>query len=309
MVVTVALPLFRKDHWTFRAFEFPRVQKFVLLIFCIALGFAVMDYTSYHFYAILLVLILSTTYCGYLIFPFSPLGRKTLPSARGNESETLSLLISNVYQFNSKYHKLKQHIRERNADILMMVETDEDWQEGLNEVTQDYPYKMEMPLNNTYGILFYSKLELKNDEFRFLVNDEYPSIRTTLITREGREILFYGLHPPPPSPTEETYATARDSELVKAAYEIDPVKDPVIAAGDLNDVAWSFTTDEFLRISGLLDPRKGRGVFATFHANHVLLRWPLDHIFCSPHFRLKHMTRLKSIGSDHFPVYVELAIK
>ena len=59
-------------------------------------------------------------------------------------------------------------------------------------------------------------------------------------------------------------------------------------------------------VSQLLDPRIGRGFFNTFHAQHFLMRWPLDHIFHSSDFKLIKIRRLKSIGSDHFPIYINL---
>ena len=81
---------------------------------------------------------------------------------------------------------------------------------------------------------------------------------------------------------------------------------PVIVVGDLNDVAWSYTTDLFLKTSELLDPRKGRGFFNSFHAKYFFLRFPLDHVFCTEHFSLVKMKRLRSCGSDHFPMFVSL---
>ncbi len=75
--------------------------------------------------------------------------------------------------------------------------------------------------------------------------------------------------------------------------------------GDLDDVAWSHTTKLFQRMSGALDPRRGRGMFSTFHAGHLILKWPLDHVFHDNSFNLVELKRLPNIGSDHFPVLVE----
>lgn len=82
---------------------------------------------------------------------------------------------------------------------------------------------------------------------------------------------------------------------------------PSIIIGDLNDVAWSYTTTLFQRIACALDPCIGRGMYNSYHANHPLLRYPLDHVFATPEFAHVELRRLRHAGSDHFPVLAVLS--
>lgn len=44
----------------------------------------------------------------------------------------------------------------------------------------------------------------------------------------------------------------------------------------------------------------------TFHAKIPFLRFPLDHVFCSTHFKLVGLSRLENFSSDHFPIMIQL---
>lgn len=304
-VISTVLPLVRKDHWTFRAFEFPRLQKLVFHLAVIGLGLSVPDYKPEQLIATGLVGACAI-FAFVQIFPFTLLAAKTVPSA-GRQNKCFTLLICNVLQHNENKEALHRIILDQNPDLILLVETDESWRDELKKVTNAYPYKIEQPQSDTYGMLLYSRLRLEQAEIRFLVNDSYPSFKCLLHLNEKQHFWFYGMHPPPPSPTERAYSTARDKELLILAEEIGKNKDQIsLVAGDLNDVAWSYTTAKFLELSGLKDPRKGRGIYSTFHAHYFFMRWPLDHVFCSKHFKLGKLKKLPKIGSDHFPVLVKL---
>ncbi|MBA2482975.1 MAG: endonuclease/exonuclease/phosphatase family protein, partial [Nitrosomonas sp.] len=152
----------------------------------------------------------------------------------------------------------------------------------------------------------YSKLPMINSQIKFLVQPDIPSMHALFKLASGLNVRIHFLHPTPPSPTENPTSSERDAELIIIAKNAAESDVPVIVTGDLNDVAWSETTRLFRKISGLLDPRVGRGMFNTFHAGHWYLRWPLDHLFHSKHFTLKRIKRLKGFGSDHFPLFTEL---
>ncbi len=128
---------------------------------------------------------------------------------------------------NTHCSELRSLVRKHKPDVLLVLEGNETWRKALEEINDYYPYQQLIPLENTYGMLFYSR---------------FPT----------RQMQLFG------------------------------------------------------RISGLLDPRIGRGLFSTFYAHYFFLRWPLDHVFVSHRFALNGIRRLPNCGSDHFPILVSL---
>nr|WP_271425199.1 hypothetical protein [Aequorivita sinensis] len=39
------------------------------------------------------------------------------------------------------------------------------------------------------------------------------------------------------------------------------------------------------------------------------MRWPLDHVFVTDEFSVQKLEKLSDIGSDHFPIYIELVLE
>jgi len=192
---------------------------------------------------------------------------------------------------------------ETQPDLLVLIEVNQQWYDAVHsKLSKDYPFYEGCLLENTYGICLFSKFPLKSSEVKFLVDKEIPSIFAEFQLENNQFVELIALHPQPPRP-QEGHSTQRDAELMKTAQYIRKKKEmPLLVAGDLNDVAWSHTTRLFKRISGMLDPRIGRGLLSTFPVYFRLARFPLDHVFHTPKIGLIALKIEKDIGSDHFPV-------
>jgi len=309
-IATTLLPFLRRDAWWIRIFDFPRLQ----ITFVTATTLVVYLFTGWHSGladSLFVVAMLSCLgYQGYMMFPYTRLASKQVEqSVNPARDSTLSVMFANVLQDNRQADKLKAIISEIDPDIILAVETNDWWKEQLQSIAGTHPHTVFQAQENTYGMLLFSKLELIDPQVEFLVQDDIPSIHTRVRLLSGDELTLRCLHPRPPFPTEDERSTERDVELLIVGKEVNKLGVPAIVMGDLNDVAWSRTNYLFQDVSGLLDPRIGRGFYHTFHAEYPFMRFPLDHCFHSNHFRLVDFKRLGYYGSDHFPVYIKLSFE
>jgi len=293
------------DHWTIRFFDYPQLQFLTLGVVTIIISIIWLDFSFWQNWIFIVTIFSIAIYQGSLIVPYTVFVPKELKSASKANAD-VTVLVSNVYQPNESYNSVLDLIKKENPDIVFLVETNDKWAKECAMLDEMYEYSLKHPLDNMYGLLFYTNLKMISGEIQFRVKDDIPSVKCQLRLNNGQEILFYGVHPEPPSPTENYRSTERDAELYLLAKEIAGNEYlPTIVAGDLNDVAWSKSTRVFQRLSQLLDPRKGRGFFNTFHAKYPI-KWPLDHFFVSDHFEIVDISVLENVGSDHYPINLSM---
>lgn len=303
------IPLIEYKFWWIRVLDFPRLQ--LLFIGLISgLIYATKSQDKFKQKAFFLgALILGAGLDIYRVLPYSPLWAiQSHPPEERDPKSTVTFLTVNVLQSNEKSSKLLQLFRDKSPDIAVLLEVNQRWLKELAELDEAYKYNVKYPLENEYGIALYSRLPLSEAKVRFLVDDEVPSIKATAVLESGKPFEIFALHPRPPRP-QDGPTNERDAELVMIAKEVSKATLPVVVLGDLNDVAWSHTSRLFSRISKLLDPRVGRGPYATFPASLSFLRFPLDYIFHSKEFRLIEIERLGSLDSDHLPIYASFSLE
>jgi endonuclease/exonuclease/phosphatase (EEP) superfamily protein YafD len=305
----------KSPHWAVRLWDFPRVQ--IATVAALSGG----AYAAFYMegkpaeWGFLSAMAATVLVQAREIFPYTPLHRVQVemseagPQAPNVEGRaTFRLLITNVLMENTQHERILKVIRDADPDVVLAVETNGRWERALEPLTEKYPHVVRQPQENYYGMMLFSRLPVVDARIEFIVQEDIPSVHAVFQLPSGDHVTLHGLHPRPPEPIRDQDSTPRDAELVLVGRAIRAAGDvPTVVAGDLNDVAWSPVSELFVRLSGLLDPRIGRGFFNSYNANNPFFRYPLDHVFHSNHFRLCELRRLPHVGSDHFPMLVELS--
>ncbi len=247
----------------------------------------------------------------YRIFPYTPLAAKEVAFATVDDdvkqTQCFKVLSFNVLQTNRNYRATLDMLEREDPDLVLLLETDQKWVDALAPFMEKYRFRETVPLDNLYGLTFFTRLPVTRHEVRYIAEQDTPSIFVWMETHEGKPFHFIGLHPRPPVPGQNT--ENRDGEIAIAAKLAAEEHVPVLAMGDFNDVAWSKTSQTFKRIGGYVDPRIGRGFYATFPAYWPIFRWPLDHMFITPNIAITEINVLRSTGSDHLPVTATFCIQ
>lgn len=298
VMVGTVLPLTRSVRWWVRAWEFPRLHLALLAVACAALALLL----SVPFNTPLAVaMLVCAAYQATRIFPYTPFARNEVPITENvPEHAKITILAANVQQGNRRKADLISIIDREDPDILLLMETNQEWLDTLTPCLNRYATVRTLTLENYYGMVFATRLKTIRADFVFLADDKTPSLRAELCGPDGAGFNFIGLHPRPPVPGNDT--EERDEQIKTAAQLAGNADWPTVCMGDFNDVAWSWTSKRFKRYGDFLEPRVGRGMYSTFHAQYPLLSVPIDQFYLTKGIGLVGFGRLEEFGSDHFPL-------
>jgi len=301
------LPFLHIAHGFVRTLDFPRIQYALLAVVLLVAMPLVFEPGGMAWVTVGLLAASTLIHLTYIVrfTPFWPVKTASFDGAP-EDVATIRLLVSNVKMSNRKYQPLIDLVVDQSPDIAVFMEVDEQWTSALEPVTRGYEHVVACPQDNSYGMLLVSRFPFTKSRINYLLNDQVPSIDVTVKHPKSGSFRLVAIHPEPPLVNRDT--VGRDAEIALVGKMVRDYRAPLIVTGDLNDVAWSPTTQRFKRISRLLDPREGRGMFNTFDARFFFIRWPLDHIFHSSHFQLINMQRMPFVCSDHFPMLFDMAL-
>lgn len=222
-------------------------------------------------------------------------------SAGAPDAPRLRIASSNVFIGNKDASKLLlPWIAERKPDVLMVQEVSPAMAAELEKLA-DYPHRMVVGRVDGFGIALLSKHPLANVHL-IPGEGDTPAIGATM-TWQGKEVELVAAHPLPPI-TAPLYAR-RNHRLAQLADGLAQSGKPAIIAGDFNATPWSSGV-KVVEERGL---RRATSLVPTWPAQlGPLALIPIDQVMVSKQWDVVARQRGPNVGSDHFPVEVDLSL-
>jgi endonuclease/exonuclease/phosphatase (EEP) superfamily protein YafD len=147
---------------------------------------------------------------------------------------SLRVLSQNVLMTNGDMQAVVEHVAASDADVVVFVETDQKWIDGLAPLATRYPYRIEVPRPDCFGVALCSRIPWTAQQILML--EGLPAIQVS-IHHQGRDVVVIGAHPM--SPVGTGRAAMRDAQLQQLAQHVATLRVPVLVVGDLNATPWS----------------------------------------------------------------------
>jgi endonuclease/exonuclease/phosphatase (EEP) superfamily protein YafD len=282
-------------HWTIELFTHFRLQYFAFAIIVLLLLMLARKWKSA---AICLVLVVVN---GTMVLPIY------LPASQPVESSrSLRILFANLYVHNNDIDSVKQMVKETDPDIILFAETQRTWIRELQELRTDYPYAIFEENQGAFGVSALSRFELERFEVQWVGQEFAVPVIVVETSVDGLPLTLYGAHVESPGTRKALFW--RTQQLQELARLVASNSRETAVIGDLNLTPWSPYFGDFLQASGLRDSRQGFGIQTSWPSDQWLLRIPIDHCLVSEGVVIKRREILPSVGSDHYPLLIELAI-
>ncbi len=225
-------------------------------------------------------------------------------SHEAGKGDPLTIVSLNVRAENADKQRTLTYLRERKADVVVLLEVDDAWSAALRDLESLYPHRVITPEPGHFGIAVLSRVPLDGPKVVELAGGS-PAVIAGL-PRGKQGCLLMAAHPF--APTSAQFAARRDAQLAAMGDLAAGDTRPVVVAGDLNATPWSHGFRALAGPRRLRDSATGRGVQATWNARLWAPRIPIDHVIVSPEIGVQSRTVGPDVGSDHLPVEATLVV-
>jgi endonuclease/exonuclease/phosphatase (EEP) superfamily protein YafD len=283
------------DHffWVFVVADVFRVQYAVALVIAAAAAAAIRRFRLAAIAAVLValnVVVLGT--------PFPVSGA---PAPHGAH-RALRLLIANVETGNSEYGEIERVIVRTHPDVVGIVELTPAMAAHLQRDLPNYAARSLAPQSGAYGIGVFSRVPLTASVRRDPAAAPPTVVAHLRVDGEAVTVVVAHIHTP-------FAGSIYQRQLDALARERASLGDRLAICGDFNTPPWAAPFRHLADSADLAD-LYGRKAWSEYSwpTWSPLLRVPLDNCLVSRGLAVVHRQRGPRIGSDHFPLIVDLSL-
>lgn len=249
---------------------------------------------------------LVATYVYLLPLYVSP--SKSIDHTIANPVTPLRIVSSNIAFFNPRQSMLIDLIVHEQPDVVLLYEVSPAWLKTLQALQATLPYHEIHPREGHPGLAIFSRLPLEHVEIVNVGQVPSPAIlaRLKMPSNSDTTLTLVGTHPDPPISADQTLD--RNDQFIWLIDLINDQPRPLAVMGDFNTTSWSPIFTRLLRDTNLRDSRLGYGVSASWHSQIPPLRIPIDHCLVSDEIVVQRREVGPYIGSDHYPLVIELVV-
>lgn len=292
------------DIWYFDVLASLRLQ---LLIACAALCLLALLLGSRRTSAVLAAAVLLNG------FPVARAALQSPPPPPAMAAHDVSILFYNTARRTVDLFEFRAFVRARQPDVLALTEVFAWNIADIRRTFPEFPYSVGKP--GVFGAVILSRTPIR--DFRIHEHAGGPSGRTLGIRLCGKLdadkcMALLVLHPPPPLSAD--YHRLRDQQIMAAAMQAGmaseerAVSGRVAMIGDFNLTPWNAVYHKSLKAGGLADAFAGGPPHSTWFSTFAAAGLAIDHVWLGPGLGVRRVDIGPPTGSDHFAVYVELAV-
>jgi endonuclease/exonuclease/phosphatase (EEP) superfamily protein YafD len=286
-------------HWLLDLTSHFRIQY--LLVQCLAMVLLL----AYHRE------ILAVTVVPFLLVNMMQMVPFYLPSPAMDQASPpvthkIRVLQMNVSGWNQDHKKVKDYIHSVNPDIIAFEEFHSGWRNYMTAVgaLKAYPYFRVVRSPST-DIAVYSRFPAR----KILVynpdsGDE--AVLVALLNVHGQPVTVLVVHPRLPLTPEMAKRQWHQFRVMAHVQKFFGGK--TIVLGDFNTTPWSVAFRHYIQESGLYNTQNGFGVLPSWPAFLGFPWIPIDHVLVSQGFVVLNRHSGPYVGSDHYPVDIELGL-
>jgi endonuclease/exonuclease/phosphatase (EEP) superfamily protein YafD len=230
------------------------------------------------------------------------------PGVADPDLPSLRVMSFNLLSTNASYSDVIEYIRTVDPDLVLLHEASRPWEVAIEAANLDYQVIRPRSDSLIFGTLVMVRGE-DVEAISYGFAEAQPRAVSIMYRPTGWPEGVSVLSTHPLAPTEKDRAQLRDAQLDFAATWAADQEDGFIVVGDFNATPWSWPFRNLMARAPLRNSQLGFGVQPSFPTSSTfLMRVPIDHLLHSDTLSVVDRRLGPAMGSDHFPLIVDLQL-